>query len=134
MPAFDLDALTQTLQKAYNHITHAGAFNEGQPNQIDGSDLPPEVLRRVQQLAKVRDALDNLDGPDAVAQKQHLQDAINFLYNPRTRQAAMSSWAQLHGDENNPWSATGGTLPGAVSIVNPMTTDPDHNYYGGRRK
>ena len=46
----------------------------------------------------------------------------------------MSSWAQLHGDENNPWSATGGTLPGAVSIVNPMTTDPDHNYYGGRRK
>jgi len=132
MPFPGYSDLERTLYEALNHIRNAGAFNEGQPNQVTGDQLPPEIKQRVDSLAAARDSLKGV--PGAEAQVQALQDSINNLYNPRLREGAASSWAQLRGDENNPWSATGGNLQGAASIVNPMTTDPDHNYYGGRRK
>lgn len=134
MPNFGIDPLEDTLRSVYSHIMNAGSFNEGQPNQVSGNDLPEAVKARVDQLASVRDSLANLDGPEVIKQRQHIQDAINFLYNPRTREAAMASWAQMHGDEHNRWSATGGHLGTAAGIANSMTTDPDHNLYGGRRK
>lgn len=133
MPAYGYDALEQTLREALSHIRNAGAFNEGQPNQVSGDQLPPEVKQRVDQLAALRNSLKSSAGPETQAELQQIQVAINNLYNPQTRAAAMSSWSQLHGDENNPWSATGGHLGSAASIVNSMTTDPDHYLYGGRR-
>ena len=134
MPIFGEDSITNTLKKALSHLQNAGSFNEGGPGQVSGDSLPPDVKARVDQLASHRDSLGTVEGPEGQAYKQHLQDAINFLYNPKTRAGAMSSWAQLHGDENDSFSATGGRLGGAASIVNSMTTDPDHHLYGGRRK
>lgn len=127
-----LDRIEQTLRSTYNHITGgAGSFNEGQPNQVSGEDLPPKVKLRVDRLAEVRNSLENLNGPENLEHKRQLQKAINYLYNPSTRAAAMAAWEDLGGDENNQWSATGGKLPVAAQIVNDMLEDPDHYLYGG---
>lgn len=113
------------------HLVNAGQFNEGRPGAVSGDDLPADVKRRVDALAAQRDTLSQLDGAEEeVAQ---LQKAINYLYNPRTRSAAMASWQQLHGDETNQWSATGGRLHTAAGMANSMTEDPERYQYGGRR-
>lgn len=121
------------IRDLINHIFTAGQFNEGRAGAVSGNDLPPEVKRRVDQLAAQRDVLSRLEGPEAAKQTQDLQQAINYLYNPRTRGAAVASWASLRGDEHNPWSATGGHLGTAAGMVNDMTLRPDTFYYGGRR-
>ena len=119
--------------KFFSHLLNAGSFNEGRNGQVSGEDLPPEVKRRVDQLAAQRDIMARLEGPKNQEQAAALQESINLLYNPRTRAQAMSSWAQLHGDEDNPWSATGGRLGTAAHVVNEMTKRPDSYLYGGRR-
>ncbi len=113
------------------HLANAGQFNEGRPGAVSGNDLPEEVKRRVDALAAQRDTLASLQG--AESQVQDLQRAINYLYNPRTRAAAMASWQALHGDETNRWSATGGRLHTAAAMANSMTEDPQHYLYGGPR-
>lgn len=132
MPGSYLDNIEQTIRSTLSHLKNAGSFNEGQANQVSSDTLSPEVKARVDQLASYRDTITGLQGTEK--HSKTLQDAINFLYNPTTRDAAMSSWAQLKGDESNDWSATGGHLPSAAGIVNRMTIDPEHNLYGGMRK
>lgn len=117
----------------FKHLANAGSFNEGQQGQVSGNDLPDDVKKHVDQLAAQRDIMAALDHPAEKQEVADLQQAINLLYNPRTRGAAMASWKQLGGDVGNEWSATGGRLGTAAGIVNSMTTDPDHHYYGGRR-
>lgn len=136
MPAI-MDSIEQTLRQAYSHMMNAGAFNEGQPNQVRGEDLPPEIQILVEKLAKNRDAMQSAGSlsksPETLKTAEALQEAINYLYNPRTRDAAVNSWKQLHGDETNPWSATGGDIGHAAAMVNQMTADPQHYQYGGPR-
>lgn len=121
------------LTQFFSHLANAGSFNEGRTGQVSGDDLPPEVKRRVDQLAAQRDVMARLEGEENQKQAAALQDSINYLYNPRTRDQAMASWAALHGDEDNRWSATGGHLGTAAGMVNEMTTNPDSYHYGGRR-
>jgi len=125
--------MSNMLKEFFSHLMNAGSFNEGRQGQVSGGDLPEDVRRRVDQLAAQRELMSNLTGPEAQKQLQAIQQSINLLYNPRTRPMAMASWQQLHGDEGNPWSATGGHLGTAADIVNQMTLDPRHNLYGTQR-
>lgn len=125
--------MSNIVSQLLGHIMNAGSFNEGRGGQVSGDDLPPEVKHRVDQLSAQRDVMANLDDPHSRKQAEDIQQSINFLYNPRTRNQAMASWSQLHGDETNRWSATGGHLGTAAGMANDMTLNPDAYHYGGRR-
>jgi len=67
-----------------------GTYTDANGNVITNSDLPPDVRQKIEPLGAFRD-LSHMAGD--TAREQMLQQQINDLYNPRTREPLMAKSA-----------------------------------------
>lgn len=69
-----------------DHWKNAGTYETKNHQRVSGNDLPPDVHKMVNAMAYLRD--------NSTEASPHIQEFINHLYNPDTRDRAMSLYNQ----------------------------------------